>query len=135
MKHRDFKTWLNHLYGKLINCVILIYVLLCRKLYLLLVVMSFSYVAEDMREAVRDNTSKLWRCFRTRHGISFTSAGLPVREYSTIISLQHFIHDRSCSFIVYIDLSRICVKDSIETEKFWRFALSCIRIYNGYFAV
>lgn len=92
---------------------------------------GFGYVTENVSKRIWNDSSGLWGGFSTRHGVSFASAGLAIREDRSIVTLQHLVHYRPSGLIVDIHLGRICVEHRIKRKDFWWLSMSSIRILYG----
>lgn len=56
--------------------------------------------AEDMSEAVRDDSSEGGVIWHAQHGVCLSTAGLAVRKNGSIVALDDGLHEWKCTFIV-----------------------------------
>lgn len=85
---------------------------------LLLMFISFGYVTEDVSKRVWNDSSGLWGGLSARHGVSFASAGLAVREDRSIVALQNLVHYRPGGLAVDVHLGRVRVEYRVEGKNF-----------------
>ena len=73
--------------------------------------------AEYVCKTVRNYTAKLLFAWIAHHRVGFAAPSLSVREYRTVISLQHRFYQRECNLIIDGLLEGVSIVDSIESER------------------